>query len=197
MKKHARGEIGIAAILTLAQLVLVTAAPAEDDGEAARVALAEQLLDSTLTDTVLDQTLAGFTGSVDQMHAKLYSDLVDEIPFKSPEQRAVFRASYEESRTRLRDLFRRLYTEQLDLTAISKRIYTPIYARHLTETELRESVAFYQSATGQAVLVKMPVVLGEAIQQLVLEITPAVQTMVVEALAEERELLFAQHSAAD
>lgn len=39
-----------------------------------------------------------------------------------------------------------------------------IYARNLTMEEMRASIDFYRSAAGQALLAKLPVIMGEALQ---------------------------------
>lgn len=181
------------AAAVLSALSLATPALA-DEGEDVRLALAEQLLEATVTGGLMEQTLNAFATGVDQAHSDLYAKLANEIHFDRPEQRAVFRARYEESRSRFRQQFRELYAERLDLDALSRRIYAPIYARHLTETELRDATAFYSSPSGKAVLEKSPVILGEGMQLLIQEIAPTAQAIVVEALDRERERLVGQYA---
>ena len=180
-----RHEIAVLiAALALLDATAITAARAEEVTPE-KAALVQEYLEVTRSKVPVAEMLDAFLGQMDPMYERIFDQFVSRSGADDARQEAL-RARYDESLARIRESFRALYTDRIDLEFVVERVYAPIYARYFTEQELRDLIAFYRSATGQKVLTTLPNVILEATAALSEELMPIITEMANQVF--EREL---------
>jgi hypothetical protein len=146
--------LGLAAAACLASAAHAqAAAPAAPPVDPAKLALAQQVLEAS----------GGVKGAETQVRA-LYGSMAAGISQTLPKEHS------ETTELVMRDV----QEETIKLIPRMIEISARAYAQNLSETELRDLLAFYRTESGKAVLQKMPVIM----QQTMAAEMPMIQAMV-------------------
>lgn len=176
------------AVAALALGFAAGSARAAEEPSEEQVALVREFLEVTETGGGVGPLRQVFVERIDRTYPQTFAQMLDELAL-DPAERADAEATYVESLGRFRGTFGRLFDEQIDLEALARVLYAPIYTRHLSDDDLRELTAFYRTPLGRKSLQALPL----AMHQVTLEVGPAmaplITSLVNEAVAIEKRAL--------
>jgi len=91
--------------------------------------------------------------------------------------------------TEARELFEafRAKAAKLDFTALMQEAYVRIYAKYFSEKELEDLIAFYTTPTGKKSIELMPDLMREGMEAAALELTPKIEQISAEVMAEQEK----------
>ena len=139
----------------------------------ARLALARKLLDMQMSQMNLPSVLK----SLDQ---QMLSQVMSQSPNANPAMQRRLETAVEKAQASI-------MPQMMDSMATA-------FARNLSQQELQDSVAFYSSPSGQAILHKMPAIMGEVVGSLGQWI-PRMREAMVESLCADNGCTPAQREA--
>jgi hypothetical protein len=183
----ARARWAAASLLAAAVASLATGARAEPLPPE-RLALVREFLAVTEMAGGTAPLRGAFVERVEERYAQTFEAMLAEMAL-APDEAERARERYDESRRRFRDAFARLFDEQVDLDLLTRVLYGPIYARHFSDDELRELIAFYRSPVGRKSLEALPRAMTEITLEVGPALAPIVTSLVNEAVAIEKAAL--------
>ena len=149
--RHIMGAAAAGAVLAMAQVAAAQPAPppppAADQApvDPARLALARKLLEMQMG----QMNLPALLKTVDE---QMLTQVMKQSPNTDPAMQRRIGAAVEKA--------------QADVLPRMMDGMASAFARHLSQQELDDSVAFYSSPSGQAILHKMPLIMGDVIASL-------------------------------
>ena len=151
-------------------------------------ALIKQILDETNSQ---QNAVALFSAQFDEM-IKQMPDIqwqtissTDEFKRLTPALQAEVRQKFDENLARVSKRVKELFLLRIDMKQMVEDISYSVYDKHFTETELRDLVAFYGSATGKKVIAEMPALFAESIAKAGELIGPRVKGIIDEIEKEQ------------
>jgi hypothetical protein len=162
--------------LSFAAIVVAVCVPLFAATEPNPSARQRELIEKLLVLSKMDQSAPAV---MDAMFAQIQKQYLDEAARKGNDPDDVAEA---------RDLFEsfRAGASKIDFDGLLHESFVRIYARHFTEQELADLVAFYATPTGQKSIEVMPQLMTEGMQAAAEHISPKVEAVMAQA-AEEQE----------
>lgn len=90
-----------------------------------------------------------------------------------------------EASVRIFKRYKELLPQRVNFAQEIEQISYAVYGKYYTESELRDLIAFYKTATGQKVIAVMPRVAQESIQQSVARLMPQQMQLIQEIVQQE------------
>jgi len=148
----------------LAALILVAGAEfarSQDAVTPERTALVKELIEATggkkQFDDISSSMLDMQTASASQVFDSVFAD--DKT--LTAADRAMIKDLTTESIDRMMAKSKEFLAEKLDFDKMVENVFTPVYAKHFTDDDLRAMIAFYRTPTGQKTIKEMPQMLTE------------------------------------
>ena len=111
--------------------------------------------------------------------------MIDKDAALSNEDKTRVKAEATEALSHMSDRIRDFFTTELDLAKVMTEVIVPIYDRNFTETELRDLIAFYRSATGQKSMTIMPKIMMETLTGFSEKVGPQLEEFIENATKQE------------
>lgn len=148
----------------LAALILVAGAEfarSQDTITPERTALVKELMEASggkkqfddLTSSMLDMQ----TDTASQAFDAVFAD--DKT--LTAADRAMIKDLMAESINRMMAKSKEFFAEKLNFDKMVENVFTPVYAKHFTDEDLRAMIAFYRTPTGQKTVKEMPQMMSE------------------------------------
>lgn len=148
----------------LAALILVAGAEfarSQDTITPERTALVKELMEATggkkqftdMTSSMLDMQ----TDTASQAFDAVFAD--DKT--LTAADRAMIKDLTTESINRMMAKSKEFFAEKLDFDKMVENVFTPVYAKHFTDEDLRAMIAFYRTPTGQKTIKELPQIMSE------------------------------------
>jgi len=117
------------------------------------------------------------------------SDLFQSAISQSSGIREEQQAGLNETLARLNEKFKELFKQNVDLDTVIADVYYPLYDKHFTEDELRESINFLKTPLGKKVREVSSLIDDEAGQKIDETLFPKIQQLVNGAVEQDKEQL--------
>jgi len=115
----------------------------------------------------------------------LISSMIDDDRNITPAEKTELKKTITESVANMTRRISEFYSKELNLEQIIEEIAIPMYDKNFTESELREFIAFYRSATGQKVITLMPTMMMESMKGFSEKLGPKLTEFIKKATDEE------------
>lgn len=151
-------------------------------------ALIKQILDETNSGQNAEAMFsAQFDATIQQMPDIQWQKISSSDEFKhlTLAKQEEVRAKFDENTSRLSKRIKELFLQRIDMKQMVDDISYTVYDKHFTETELKDLVAFYGSATGKKVIAEMPALFAESIAKAGEVIGPRIRGIIDEIEKEQ------------
>jgi hypothetical protein len=196
MRKKFIAHAGLLIVFTMPIIARgqVTATPQQAQNEQTqqmspeKKALIRGLMDIVDVKKSSAQVLKVMFDQMDQQRIQvLWQALVEMKDFNTltEAEREHMRSEIKETTEQNTKRFLELFDKRLDFGAMSEEIFMDVYAKHFNEQELKDVVAFYQSATGKKSLEIAPVLLAESMSEAGERMVPVIKDVVNEMSIED------------
>lgn len=75
--------------------------------------------------------------------------------------------------------------KKIDVNQLIEQVSYPIYDKYFTESELRDIIGFYKSATGQKAIAVLPQIIGDSMSRTNQILLPKISSIMTEIITEE------------
>jgi hypothetical protein len=179
------GLIALAFCFTVAR-----PAHAQDTPTPEKTALIKELMKLLNTSSNSEAVVDQFLGQGLKQGAPLISQaLLMEIPQDklSQDEQKRLKAQADEATQRILVRVRTEFPKRVNIGEILDRVGVEIYAKYLSEEEIKELIILYKSPAAQKLLRLLPQITAEILPKMQEWITPAMTQLMEEAFAEEKK----------
>jgi len=143
-------------LLSLALLLSVSHASAQDKISASKRAVINELLEVTGAKENFAKVLDSVFAMEEIQSSRSIESRINDDKSTSPEEKKELLQKAQASSDRIAKRFRDYFTTELNLQAGVEEISISLYDKYFTEDELRDLVAFYKSSTGKKAITVLP-----------------------------------------
>jgi uncharacterized protein len=150
--------------------------------------LIKELLVVTESDKNADDILNVMLAQTEAELPNILANILDNDPSLSKlsqTELAELKKKINASAQRFSKRYRELLPQRVNFASIVEKISYPLYDKYLTESELKDLIAFYKTPTGKKSISIMPQLIAESMQRSSKLLTPKVLEVMNEILAEE------------
>ncbi|NUN65420.1 DUF2059 domain-containing protein [Pseudanabaena biceps] len=150
--------------------------------------LIKELLEITGSDTNARQLMESM---VRAELPKLVSTVLQKVPALDSDRPEV-QQQLTEVVSRMASKYRDRVVQKINISQVVEQISYPIYDKYFTESELRDILGFYKSATGKKAIAILPQVVGDSMSRANEILMPKITSIMGEIIAEELLTLMKQ-----
>jgi hypothetical protein len=122
-----------------------------------------------------------------QNYAAMVSNLIASQPSLSMEERLAVEQQLSNF-DRFAERYNARLLAEVDFEGLLEQVYVPLYEKHFSESELRELLAFQQSAVGRKSTALMPQIMQEGMAGTLPILQPIIMSIATEILREEQAI---------
>jgi hypothetical protein len=186
MMKKARivAQIGVVLVTALSFSAAMAQEPARTKSELIKELMVVMEIGANSTN-VLD----AMTESLSEEYPRIIEGIVEADSTLTPETRERIRNEKGESYARFMKAFRERIKQRIDFAKFTEEITQALYDKYFTESEIKDLIVFYKTATGKKSLKIMPQLLQDSIRAASDKLTPIVTELIKELVEEEAKML--------
>jgi hypothetical protein len=164
-------------------------AVADEEISPAKRALIGELLEITDSKNMAENLLQSILAQFDQNYYQMVAGLIAQEKRLDADQRKDLERLIVASQKRFMAKFRKAYADRIRIGEIIEKISYPLYAKHFTENELRDLIAFYKTPTGRKTLAVMPELMTDSMRRTSEIVNPILLQLVGELVEEEKKAI--------
>lgn len=115
---------------------------------------------------------------------KLVSTVLKNVPALDSD-RPEIQKKFSDIVSRMAIKYRDRVAKKIDLNQLIEQVSYPIYDKYFTESELRDIVGFYKSATGKKAIAVLPQIVGDSMKRTNEILLPKMTSIMTEIITEE------------
>ncbi len=115
---------------------------------------------------------------------KLVSTVLKAAPALDSDRPEV-QKQFSEIVSRMAVKYRDRVIQKIDVNQLLEKVSYPVYDKYFTESELRDIIGFYKSATGKKAIGIMPQIIGDSMRRTNEILLPQMSSIMTEIIAEE------------
>ena len=139
-------------------IVATAQAPASDE----KIKLISELVSVMKMDRQFPKMMDSMLKEMETTYPIGFNAAVDGNTSLSPDKKKALKASASDRFVAFSQKFRKRLAEAIDYSKYIREAIYPLYDKFYSETELRDLIAFYKTATGQKVIDTLPALLVES-----------------------------------
>lgn len=154
-----------------------------------KVALVKELLEVTNTEEQSRQTIETMMDVSEEQTRSMIATIFDGDKTLSAKDKAQATEMATQAAGRAAASFKQLFLKEVDLAQLIDDVTVTMYAKHFTESELRDMIVFYRSPTGQKVIKVLPELMLDTMTAVSEKLTPILQDVMKKVIDQESAIL--------
>ena len=156
-------KIGLAFLAVVITMSGVMSAGAQDSSVSAeKTALIKEMIEISNIKQNFKEMMSNMTSMQRKQSKDMMNDLISGYKTLTRAEKAEITEMANETVERILSRSEEFFATKFNFDRFVDEAYVPIYAKHFTEDELRDMIAFYHTSTGQKTIKEMPRLMADA-----------------------------------